>query len=132
MSAILAFNSGAASRLDVMKAADIPGREFTLEGCATKDKMRISHSIRKLKSKEKQPRKKIREARLAANQGKRETSYASAKFNDVDPLDYIVLPSDEEDDDPLARLLVDDESEDSDDAPLANFIQRRQQKMTFW
>ena len=33
MSAVLAFNCGTASRQDVMKAANIPGGEFTLEGC---------------------------------------------------------------------------------------------------
>lgn len=127
MSAILSFNSGAASRLDVRKAADIPGGELTLKGCSTKDK-RILHSIRKSKLKEKQSRKKIREAKLATNQGKGQTSYASWKFNEVDPLDYVVSSSDDEDYYPLARVLVDDESEDCGDSPLANFIQKRQQK----
>ena len=40
MSAILYFNSGAASRQDVMKEANIPGGEFTFEGCLAKDKKR--------------------------------------------------------------------------------------------
>ena len=120
MSAVLAFNCGAASRQDVMKAANIPGGDFTLEGCKKKDATRMRHSV-KTKSKEKE-RRKIREAKLAANQEKGETSYASGKFNDVDPLDYITSSSDEEDDYPLPRLLVDNDSEDSDDAPLAHYI----------
>lgn len=77
MSAILYFNSGAASRQDVMKAANIPGGEFTLEGCTKKDEKRMSHSVRKTKSKEKERRRKIRQAKLAANQEKEgEPSYA--------------------------------------------------------
>ena len=38
MSAVLAFNGGAVSRQDVMKAANIPGGKCTLEGCMMKDK----------------------------------------------------------------------------------------------
>ena len=53
MSAVLSFYSGAASRMDVMKAANIPGGEFTLEGCTAKDEKRMSHSMIKTKTKEK-------------------------------------------------------------------------------
>ena len=45
MSAILYFNSGAASRQDVMEAANIPSGEFTFEGCLAKDKKRMSSSV---------------------------------------------------------------------------------------
>jgi hypothetical protein len=128
MSAILSFNAGAASRQDVMKVANIPGGAFTLEGCTAKDEKRMSHSVRKTKTKEKERRRKIRQAKLAANQG--ETSYASGMFNEVDPLDIDASSSDDDDDDdyPLARLLDSNESEDSDDAPLAEIISRNQQK----
>ena len=126
MSAVLAFNCGAGSRQDVMKAANIPGGEFTLEGCKKKDATRMRHSVKKAKLKKKERRRKIREAKLAANQEKGESSYASGKFNNVDPLDYATSSSDDEDDYPLARLLADNDSEDSDDAPLAHFISKRQ------
>ena len=53
----------------------------------------MRHSVKKTKSKEKERRREIREAKLAANQEKGETSYASGKFNDVDPLDYIMSSS---------------------------------------
>ena len=54
MSAVLAFNCGAASRQDVMKAANIPGGEFTLEGCKKKDATRMRHSVKKAKLKKKE------------------------------------------------------------------------------
>jgi hypothetical protein len=54
MSAVLAFNCGAASRQDVMKAASIPGGEFTLEGCKKKDATRMRHSVKKAKLKKKE------------------------------------------------------------------------------
>ena len=49
MSAVLTFNCGATSRQDVMKAANIPGGEFTLEGCKKKDEIRMRHSPKKRK-----------------------------------------------------------------------------------
>lgn len=49
-------------------------------------------------------------------------------LNEVDPLDYVVSSDDDDDDYPLARLLADDVSDDSVDAPLAQFISKRQQK----
>jgi hypothetical protein len=118
VSAVLAFNCGAAS--------NIPGGEFTLEGCKKKDATRMRHSVKKAKLEKKERRRKIREAKLAANQEKGESSYASGKFNDVDPLDYATSSSDDEDDYPLARLLANNDFEDSDDAPLAHFISKRQ------
>ena len=97
MSAVLAFNCGAASRQDVMKAVNIPGGEFTFEGCKKKDAKRMRHSAKKAKSKEKERRRKIREAKLAVNQEKGETSsYASGKFNEADPLNFMESSSDEQ------------------------------------
>ena len=67
-------------------------------------------------------RRKIREAKLAVNQEKGETSsYASGKFNEADPLNLLESSSDE-DDYPLARLLVDNDSEDNDNYPLATLL----------
>lgn len=77
----------------------------------------MRHSQKKAKAKGKERRKKIREAKLTANQGKDDPSYASGKLNDIDPLNYLTSSSDDEN--PLARLLVDSDLEDSDDAPLA-------------
>jgi hypothetical protein len=62
---------------------------------------------------------------LVANQEKGEPSYASGKFNDADPLNYVMSSSSSDEDDyPLARLLADSDSEDSDDAPLAHYINK--------
>ena len=83
-----------------MKAANIPGGEFTLEGCKTKDATRMRHSVKNTKLNEKE-RRKIREAKLAANQEKGEPLYASGNFNNVDPLDYVMSSSSDEDDYPL-------------------------------
>ena len=122
MSAVLAFNCGAASRQDVMKAANIPGGEFTFEGCKKKDAIRMRHSAKKAKSKEKERRRKTSEVRLAVNQEKGETSsYASGKFNEADPLNFMESSSDE-DDYPLTRHLVDNDSEDNDDYLLATLL----------
>ena len=97
MSAVLAFNCGAASRQDVMKAVNISGGEFTFEGCKKKDAKRMRHSAKKAKSKDKERRRKIREAKLAVNQEKGETSsYASGKFNEADPLNFMESSSDEQ------------------------------------
>lgn len=84
----------------------------------------MRHSIKKANSNEKVRRRKIREAKLAANQEKGESSYASGKFNDVDPLDFVTSSSD--DALPLARLLGNIDSEDSDDAPLAHHTSKGQ------
>jgi hypothetical protein len=48
--------------------------------------------------------------------------YASGKFNHVDPLDYVTSSLSDEDDYPL--LLADSDSEDSDDAPLAHYMNK--------
>jgi hypothetical protein len=42
--------------------ANIPGGEFTLEGCKKKDATRMRHSVKKAKLNEKEIRRKIREA----------------------------------------------------------------------
>jgi hypothetical protein len=128
MSAILYFNSGAASRQDVMEAANIPGGEFTFEGCLAKDKKRMSSSVTSAQMKEKERRRKRRQAKLAANQG--ESSYASGKFNEVDPLDFEASSSssDDEDNYPLAWLVHNNDSDDSDDAPLAQLVSGSQGK----
>ena len=67
-------------------------------------------------------RRKIRGAKQQTNQEKGEPSYPSGKFNEVDPLNFMVSSFDDEDEYPLARLLVDNDSEDSDDAPLAHYV----------
>ena len=110
-----------------MKAANIPGGEFTLEACTVKDvENRLSHSIRKTKTKQNERRRKRRQAKLATNQG--ETSYASGMFNEVDPFDALSSDDDDGGDYTLARRLANNESEDSDDAPLAVLISSKQQK----
>ena len=96
-----------------------------MKGCKKKDETRIRHSVKKAKTKEKGRRRKIREAKLAANQEKGEPSYASGKFNDVDPLGYDLSSSDDENDFRLARLLAYNESDDSDDVLLAHCIRKR-------
>ncbi|CAB3995831.1 Hypothetical predicted protein [Paramuricea clavata] len=56
---------------------------------------------------------------------------ACGMCNDVDPLGYVASSSDDDsidDDYPLSRLLADGVSDDSDDAPLAQLISKRQQK----
>ena len=123
MSAILAFNSGTGSRQAVMNAANIPGGEFTLAGCAKKDQNRMPHSVRKAQAKEKERRRKIRQAKLSVTQEKEGKSYARGMFNEVDPL--ACVECDDDDDYPLARLFDYDESEDSDDAPLAQSIAKK-------
>ena len=57
MSAIMHFNSGASSKHDVMRAANIPPGEFTGEGSAKKDKSRITRSIREESVKQKETRR---------------------------------------------------------------------------
>ena len=52
MSAVMYFNSGSSSRHAVMKAANIPCGEYTVDGSMRKDKARVSRSIRKTQSKE--------------------------------------------------------------------------------
>jgi hypothetical protein len=128
MSAILYFNSGAASRQDDMEPANIPSGEFTFEGCLAKDKKRMSSSVTSAQMKEKERRRKRRQAKLAANQG--ESSYASIKFNEVDPLDFEASSSssDDEDNYPLAWLVHNNDSDDSDDAPLAQLVSGSQGK----
>ena len=54
MSAVMQFNSGASSRHEVMKAANIHAGVFTSEGSAKKDKTRISKSLNKAKIEEKE------------------------------------------------------------------------------
>ena len=125
MSAVMSFNAGAATRQDVMKAAYIPGGQFTFEGCSAKDNTRMVDSLRQAAAKEKKRRTKRRQAKLASNEG--ECSYASGMFNDVDPFDFDPSSSlsdddddfDHEDDYSLARFALNDESDDSDDVPLA-------------
>ena len=135
MSAVMSFNVGAATRQDVMKAAKVPGGQFTFEGCSAKDSTRMADSVRRASVKEKERRRKRRQGKLAANEG--EYSYASGMFNDVDPLDFDPSSSssssdddedefDDEDDYPLARFAHNDEPDDSDDASLAQFASRKQ------
>ena len=134
MTAVMSFNAGAATRQDVMKAANIPGGQFTFERCSAKDNTRMADSVRQAATKEKERRRKRRQAKLAAN----ECSYASGMFNDVDPLDFDPSSDDDDDDDeddfddeddyPLARFTHNDESDDSDDTPLAQFASRKQEK----
>lgn len=128
MSAIMHFNSGASSRHDVMRAANIPPGEFTGEGSAKKDKSRITRSIRKESVKQKERRRKIREAKLAAQQQNEEgePSYSSGKYNEADPLGQAHCSSDE-DNIPLAQLLAEtdsDTSDSSDNAPLAQLLMK--------
>ena len=73
-------------------------------------------------TKEKERRRKIRQAKLAARTGEAEgeCSYSSGKFNEVDPLGQAY--SSEEDGYPVARLLPESDSDSfdtSDDVPLA-------------
>ena len=127
MSAILHFNSGASSRHDVMREAGIPAGEFTSEGSAKKDKSRISRSIKKASMREKERRRKIRKAKLAAKEQieEGEPSYSSGKYNEADPLCQADYSSDD-DNIPLARLLPDadsdTDSDSSDNAPLAQLL----------
>ena len=132
MSAVMSFNAGAATRQDVMKAANIPGGQFTFEVCSAKDNTRMVDSVRQAAAKEKERRRKRRQAKLAANEG--ECSYTSGMFNDVDPLDFGPSSSssdddgfDHEDDYPLARFALNDKSDESDGVPLAQFAIRMQE-----
>ncbi|CAB4005543.1 Hypothetical predicted protein [Paramuricea clavata] len=99
MSAVLAFNCGAASRQDVMKAANIPGGEFTLEGCK---KMKCDKDEALCKE------GKVEE------KGKKEENQRSQACSK--PIERLLADNDSEDSD----------SEESDDAPLAHFISKRQ------
>ena len=124
MSAVMYFNSGSSSRHAVMKAANIPCGEYTVDGSMRKDKARVSGSIRKTQSKEKKRRRMIRQAKLAAKLSEKEgrPSYGSGMFNEVDPLELCCESSDDSDGVPLAQLLAaahSESSDDSDDAPLA-------------
>jgi hypothetical protein len=49
-------------------------------------------------------------------------------FNEVDPFDPLSSDDDDGGDYTLARRLANNESEDSDDAPLAVLISTKQQK----
>ena len=131
------INSGASSRQEVMKADNIPAGVFTSEGSARKDKARISKSVDKAKTKEKERRKKIRQAKLEAITRKEgECSYNSAKFNEIDPLGQMESSSNSSDDDdddnfPLARLLhhsTSETSDRSDDISLAQLCKKQQWK----
>ena len=95
MTAVMSFNAGASTRQDVMKAANIPGGQFTFERCSAKDNTRMADSVRQAAAKEKERRRKRRQAKLAAN----ECSYASGMFNDVDPLDFDPSSDDDDEDD---------------------------------
>ena len=46
MSAVLALNCVVASKQDVTKAANIPGGEFTMDGCKNKEATRMKHSVK--------------------------------------------------------------------------------------
>ena len=63
MSAVMSFNAGAATRQDVMQAANIPGGQFTFEGCYAKDNTWIVDSLRQVAAKEKKRRRKRRQSR---------------------------------------------------------------------
>ena len=124
MSPVMSFNAGAATKQDVMKAANIPGGQFTFEWRSAKDNTRMVDSVRQAAAKVRERRRKRRQAKLAAN--KEECSYDSGMFSDVDPLDFHPSSSsssssqdheddfDDEDDYPLARFAHNDESDDSD------------------
>jgi hypothetical protein len=123
MSAVMQFNSGASSRHKVMKAACIPAGGFTSQGSAKKDKARISRSVRNASNQDKERRRKIREAKLAAKDLEGEPSYSSGRFNELDPLGQVDTSSSDEYDYPLARLLDhSDSSDDSDNVPLAQLL----------
>lgn len=55
-----------------MIAANMPGGEFTLKGCMKNDKIMLRLSEKNAKAKGRERRRKISEAKLAANQGKDE------------------------------------------------------------
>ena len=126
MSAVMQFNSGGSSRHEVMKAANIPAGVFTSEGSARKDKTRISKSLNKAKMKEKETRRKIRQAKLEAITRKEgECSYSGGRFNEMDPLGQM----DSSDNFPLARLLhhsTSETSDSSDDISLGQLCKKKQ------
>lgn len=124
MSALMYFNRGASSRHEVMNAANILGGQFTGKGSMQKDKMRMARSVRKTQEKEKERRRKIRQAKLAAKllEKEGEPSYRSGKFNEIDPLLGCESSDVSGDHAPLAQLLGDaqcESSDDNDDTPLA-------------
>lgn len=109
-----------------MRATGIPPGEFTSKGSTKKDQSRISRSIQKASMREKERRRKIRQANLAAQQQNEEgePSYSSGKYNEADPLGQVDLSSDD-DNIPLARFLPEadsDTSDSSDNAPLAQLL----------
>ena len=129
MSAILQFNSGASSRHAVMNAASIPAGKFTNQGSARKSQSRITSSAKKASTKEKERRRKIRQAKLAARteEAEGERSYSSGKFNEIDPLGQTY--SSDEDGYLLARLLHEsdlDSFDTSDDVPQAQLYVQTQ------
>ena len=76
----------------------------------------------------KQRRAKIRAAKKQANEEAANAeggpSYLSGGFNDIDPL--TTMSSDEEDMQPLSRLLRVQGSDDEDNLPLSAFQNKRQ------
>ena len=102
--AIVQFNEGASGKHLVMEKAGISCGKHSERGSAQKDTKRIYNAKQKSSQKQRKARKKIRVAKLRAEEEKKSvegTSYGAGKFNDVDPLQFY---SSSDDDMPLAQL----------------------------
>ena len=126
--AILQFNDGASSKHLVMANAGIGAGQHSRHRSAQKDARRVSDAISKATAVLKQRRAKIRVAKKQANEEAANAeggpSYLSGGFNDIDPL--ATMSSDEEDMQPLSRLLRVQGSDDEDNLPLSAFQNKRQ------
>ena len=126
--AILQFNDGASSKHLVMANAGIGAGQHSRHRSAQKDVRRVSDAISKATAVLKQRRAKIRVAKKQANEeaanAEGGASYLSRGFNDIDPL--ATMSSDEEDMQPLSRLLRVQGSDDEDNLPLSAFQNKRQ------
>lgn len=102
--AIVQFNEGASGKHLVMEKAGISWGKHSERGSAQKDTKRIYSAKRKSSQKQRKAGKKIRVAKLRAEEERKSvegTSYGAGKFNDVDPLQFYCSS---DDDMPLAQL----------------------------
>ena len=102
--AIVQFNEGASGKHLVMKKAGISWGKHSERGSAQKDTKRIHSAKQKTSQKQRKARKKIRVAKLRAEEERKSvegTSYGAGKFNDVDPLQFYCSPDGNM---PLAQL----------------------------
>ena len=102
--AVIQFNEGASGKQLVMEKAGIKWGKHAESGSAQKNKKRIDSAKWKSSQQHKNARKKIRLAKLRAEEEKKsieKATYGAGKFNNVDPLQF---SSSSDDDMPLAQL----------------------------